>query len=144
MTSSQRMKWVKALRSGEYRQGEGYLSYASAEGFNSEDLGDEGDKYCCLGVAKELFGLPSQCNTYIDDKAKFADREAQQTLATLNDKPWSFKKIADVIELIPLKDLKFSALTGQPAWMADETAEGKVVRAVSKLLTAARKARRER
>jgi hypothetical protein len=34
-------KWIKALKSGKYKQGNGYLR--------------EGDKYCCLGVACELY-----------------------------------------------------------------------------------------
>ncbi len=40
-------KWLKALRSGEYKQGRGYLR---------KESGDE-DRYCCLGVlAKECLG----------------------------------------------------------------------------------------
>lgn len=35
-----RAKWIKKLRSGEYRQGEGYLHSNS--------------RYCCLGVACEV------------------------------------------------------------------------------------------
>lgn len=34
-------KWVAALRSGDYKQGQNYLC--------------QGDCYCCLGVACELF-----------------------------------------------------------------------------------------
>lgn len=37
-------KWVEALRSGEYRQGKGYLQ-----------TGD--GRFCCLGVACEISGL---------------------------------------------------------------------------------------
>lgn len=36
-----RQKWIKALRSGKYKQGKGYLHHA--------------DKYCCLGVAQDLY-----------------------------------------------------------------------------------------
>jgi hypothetical protein len=44
MKKEMRDKWVKALRSGEYKQGMGYLR---------RDSGD-GEQYCCLGVlAKE-------------------------------------------------------------------------------------------
>lgn len=39
-------KWVKALRSGEYKQGEGRLAYSKN---NHEAL------YCCLGVACDLY-----------------------------------------------------------------------------------------
>ena len=35
-------KWLVALRSGDYKQGIGYLR--------------KGDKYCCLGVAAEISG----------------------------------------------------------------------------------------
>ena len=37
--------WVKALRSGEYVQGEGKLHYTSIEG---------NDKFCCLGVLCDI------------------------------------------------------------------------------------------
>lgn len=40
-----RKEWVKALKSGKYQQVEGYLCYREA-GI---------DKYCCLGVACELY-----------------------------------------------------------------------------------------
>lgn len=36
-----KQKWLDALRSGEYEQGEGYLRY--------------NDKYCCLGVLTDLY-----------------------------------------------------------------------------------------
>jgi len=36
-----KQKWIKALRSGKYKQGRGHLHYD--------------DKYCCLGVLTELY-----------------------------------------------------------------------------------------
>ena len=38
--------WIKALRSGDYKQGEGCL-------YNNKD-----DSFCCLGVACDLFQVP--------------------------------------------------------------------------------------
>ena len=38
------LKWVEALESGDYIQGDMSL------------LKDSNDKYCCLGVAEEIFG----------------------------------------------------------------------------------------
>lgn len=39
-------KWVKALRSGKYKQGEGYLKITDNKGNSS---------HCCLGVLCELY-----------------------------------------------------------------------------------------
>jgi len=39
-------EWVAALRSGKYAQGESYLA---------RRIGDEDARYCCLGVACEIF-----------------------------------------------------------------------------------------
>jgi hypothetical protein len=41
MMNDNTRKWVKALRSGEFEQGRGRLR--------------DGDRYCCLGVACELY-----------------------------------------------------------------------------------------
>ena len=96
-------RWVKALRSGEYRQGIGQLR-------------DRNDQFCCMGVL---------CNIHAYDHPKIAARQitregymgvngmppsqvrdwasmrgnSLETLAELNDtSKWSFKKIADYIE----------------------------------------------
>ena len=47
-------KWLKALRSGEYKQGMGEL-YDAME-----------DTYCCLGVACKVSGHPVPDDTFID------------------------------------------------------------------------------
>ena len=39
------MKWVKALRSGKYKQGEAYLCQITSKG----------KKHCCLGVLTEMY-----------------------------------------------------------------------------------------
>ena len=39
------MKWVKALRSGKYKQGEAYLCQITSNG----------KKHCCLGVLTEMY-----------------------------------------------------------------------------------------
>ena len=39
------MKWVKALRSGKYKQGVGYLCQVNSKG----------KKHCCLGVLTEMY-----------------------------------------------------------------------------------------
>ena len=39
------MKWVKALRSGKYKQGDGYLCQITSKG----------KKHCCLGVLTEMY-----------------------------------------------------------------------------------------
>jgi len=47
MKESDVKKWVEALRSGEYEQGKGILC------MDDEISGDW--KYCCLGVACDIF-----------------------------------------------------------------------------------------
>jgi len=42
MKKNDAVKWVNALRSGKYKQGNGYL-------YNKED-----DSYCCLGVLNKI------------------------------------------------------------------------------------------
>lgn len=49
-------KWVKALRSGDYEQGKGYLCKDS----------EGSKKFCCLGVA---------CDLYIKEEAPYAEWE---------------------------------------------------------------------
>ena len=118
-------KWVKALRSGEYKQG--------------KELLREGDKFCCLGVACELAVKEGIINnpkiiqkpfvshvsplyeyekktTHLPEKVMkwlglrdneggfFTGRKKRKYLTTLNDNGRSFKQIARYIELEP-KDL---------------------------------------
>lgn len=124
MKKSDVKKWVKALRSGEYDQGEGYLCS------ESEISGDS--FYCCLGVACDVlvegywrkalpnlwsigpfkkFALPKNVDRHnwggaetdsfpslsILDKIGL-DAAYAQELAELNDKGWSFERIANKIE----------------------------------------------
>lgn len=108
-----RKLWVEALRSGEYEQGK-------------ESLRD-GDKYCCLGVACDLyakheggqgwgevtdsgweFGYGHTCYLapVVCDWLGLASLEGlipgDKSLVSLNDGGAGFKKIADVIESEPL------------------------------------------
>lgn len=100
-------KWVKALRSKQYKQGHGALR--------------DGDQFCCLGVL---------CNLHAEAKPKFAVNETDpasyggeeafpptivqnwaglknecgefqvgdDSLADLNDHGVTFQEIADIIE----------------------------------------------
>lgn len=42
--------WIKALRSGEYKQGKALLNYI--------DLDDKETKHCCLGVLCDILEVP--------------------------------------------------------------------------------------
>jgi hypothetical protein len=105
MLKSIKNKWVKALRSGEYKQGSGQL--------RSED--DEGVSFCCLGVLAQIvdpaqetwkpdngyFGLEE--GYYCDLQAKFLGKGGlgdgvAYKLAAFNDNGKSFKWIASYIE----------------------------------------------
>jgi hypothetical protein len=114
-------RWVAALRSGDYTQGQGRLHATSADGINS---------FCCLGVLCDLANKENIVSTveayttsdgvsvlYDDDEswlptsvAQWSGVDAQgtfnegldnqefSTLAYLNDSGATFEHIAEVIE----------------------------------------------
>jgi hypothetical protein len=96
-------KWVKALRSGRYKQCQDYLC--------------NGAGYCCLGILARISGcskhklVEDTINTdYRKDQngdqllsSKFLrevgmKKETQLNLALMNDEQKSFEEIADYIE----------------------------------------------
>jgi hypothetical protein len=112
-----RKAWVEALRSGDYKQGEGVLR-------------DGDGNYCCLGVACELavkdgvemdVYTPEDGSTLYDGQAIVCPRKVQdwlrlaerhgahrdhvsrdtRYLTTLNDNGATFAEIADLIESEP-------------------------------------------
>lgn len=103
MDAELKAKWVEALRSGKYQQGNGSLR--------------EGDKYCCLGVACDLVNsdawLPVAEGLYtfkhegerhmmiwpLAVQTMFGLDYAQSNkLWNMNDSSQSFAEIADYIE----------------------------------------------
>lgn len=112
-----RAKWVEALRSGEYKQGDTYLKML--------------DKYCCLGVLCDVYEKEtgnilekdegggykvyeetlenlSQVQEWVgleSSEGAFQARESipAKALTVLNDdySEWDFDKIADLIESEP-------------------------------------------
>lgn len=71
--------WLKALRSGNYKQG--YMKLRS------------GDRFCCLGV------LRHELNIREFDLVYFVHPDIQVRLVGMNDvDKWSFARIADWIE----------------------------------------------
>jgi hypothetical protein len=114
-------QWVAALRSREYRQGQGALHVVS----------DEGDRFCCLGVLCDLAvkagvevrlgsgviildGIRYNTVRYdnegayppvsvqewsdLERRERVVSREAMTRLASLNDSGRTFEEIADYIE----------------------------------------------
>lgn len=108
-------KWIKALRSGEFKQGSGALQASD-------------DRYCCLGVAcvvaakegvpvnttseGELKGSDLEEQIDVQDwlKLRFGDGETRtkkyawheaKSLDLVNDGGWSFDQIANIIEQDP-------------------------------------------
>ncbi len=101
-------KWIKALRSGKYKQCKSVLR--------------NGDSYCCLGVLCDISKQDIWKNSFNDNKkyqgetinlpfdimkwsgikqneGHFKYKNGKSTcLSTLNDNGKSFKAIADVIE----------------------------------------------
>lgn len=96
-------KWVEALRSGEYKQAGGHLKTSD-------------NRYCCLGVLCEVIDPDSLIwrqydHAYIDKSGKRMGYPSERTeraagithktaqhLASLNDRPNNFNKIAAYIE----------------------------------------------
>ena len=103
MDKELKTKWVKALRSGEYKQCKGQLRCSMDATFE----GGETHTYCCLGVLACTLEddcdwdgswdhplLPSRLRRKIG-----MSKSIQDQLVTLNDTcKWSFKKIAAWIE----------------------------------------------
>lgn len=108
MNKKLKAKWVKALRSGKYKQGRGQL-------YNPKTK-----RYCCLGVLCRLGGrddeflMSRRCETHgLLDANLYPDDESAQQLAFMNDgldennakihrmpvtKRHTFRQIADYIE----------------------------------------------
>ena len=105
MLTEPQKKWVAALRSGEFKQGKHALQ--------------DGDCYCCLGVAcvvyeREVEKLPNGIRGLILDDEREAVREwlglecdagqyskAAPALTEHNDGGMTFAEIADLIESEP-------------------------------------------
>lgn len=110
-------KWAEALRSGEYKQGDGYLRYDT----------DEGDcLYCCLGVLADMYSKEfgkewddSSGNYYyidcsslylpdsviewagLDTNSGFMDGDDEIDFAVMNDdEDMKFPEIANEIEKV--------------------------------------------
>lgn len=106
-------KWVKALRSGKYEQGRGYLR--------------EGDTWCCLGVLCDVLGMKGRTSGDVYTFGKYSYENLPPkavklagmcsnagiptdgarislghvpsfSLADANDRGVTFPKIADYIE----------------------------------------------
>lgn len=108
MDSTLKAKWLEALRSGKYKQGNGYLR--------------KGDEYCCLGVLAEVAGADCRKRSIIEDLYTYnflslggndgavalLDPDYQEKIGLsvdasgraicMNDKGESFDKIADYLE----------------------------------------------
>lgn len=109
-------RWVEALRSGQYKQGTGYLRVRS----------EPHDRFCCLGVlcalaetdeiialegngedrcysyGNRFAGLPNPVIEWAGLRTDHGDpvviEESRMTLAVHNDTGRSFVEIADAIE----------------------------------------------
>lgn len=102
-----RKLWVAALRSGEYKQGKGYLCL--------------NDCYCCMGVLCEVGGVdkvqtserltyayngesqyaPASAVAFVGLFSSRGDMPNSKPLTLMNDNGASFSQIADIIESEP-------------------------------------------
>lgn len=97
-------KWVKALRSGKYKQGVGKLKSSNGS-------------FCCLGVLRDISPYPHQPSDALTSVlggpghqrvrnwsglrtacGHRIDNHDARSLASFNDSGWSFKRIATFIE----------------------------------------------
>jgi hypothetical protein len=103
LPASFKKKWVKALRSGKYKQGTDALRSVTPE---------EGTRYCCLGVACHVAGASGIKNKELisnDENGKIksinkvpailrGEEGVPLVLARYNDRGKTFAQLADVIE----------------------------------------------
>lgn len=91
MNKKWKAKWVKALRSGDYKQGAGWLWRRG--------------RFCCLGVLRDIAHPRSDldrgaesllCDRHLKEFGLTDDQ--QRELADLNDKGNTFGEIATYIE----------------------------------------------
>lgn len=103
-------KWVRALRSGKYKQGRHQLR--------------SGDQFCCLGVAcdlavkakvipppvkdgrtfqygREWLGLPDAVRNWLGLRTEIGHYGSNNALSTVNDGGKRFSTIAKIIESEP-------------------------------------------
>jgi hypothetical protein len=79
-----RKRWVKALRSGKYQQGQSYL--CTDNGWEGQ-YGDP--RYCCLGVSAEIEGLPAKFHLSNGDEGQwFFDYPGDGTQDAMPDNQW--------------------------------------------------------
>lgn len=115
-------KWVDALLSGEFKQGKGSL--------RRDDI--DGKRYCCLGVACELFRRETGRGSWDPADHRFViDRHsfvgilppAVQTWLGLNSREGCFKgKVAHDADLTALNDM--GETFERIAWVIQSEPEG--------------------
>jgi len=90
LTKKLKQKWIEALRSGNYTQGQGFLC--------------NDNKYCCLGVLAKIAGLSSESSYLLINEKDVSyinglPLDKQHKLADMNDNQGkNFKDIANFIE----------------------------------------------
>ncbi len=99
LSSSKLERWIKALRSGRYKQATGALH-------------KKNNKYCCLGVLCKLNGIKfktmrvTECDdndnseVYDEIKQDLLGEKLTDKLTDMNDNGDSFKTIADYLEVV--------------------------------------------
>ncbi len=88
-------KWVKALRSGKYKQGECYLKQSDNKG---------GFNHCCLGVLCELYNDEMKKNHKKMLSTKIRNKTTDTDCITFNNKEGELPKVvmkwAEIIDPI--------------------------------------------
>lgn len=97
MSSDIKLRWLDALRSGNYRQAQGALQRTFSP-YTKYDVG-----YCCLGVLADIQGcdwdMQHLATSRVPEKYSAGLKiEEQEKLATMNDNGKTFSEIADYVE----------------------------------------------
>lgn len=105
-------EWVKALRSGEYRQGQGQLKN---ETWPPREEGPHME-YCCLGVLADLDITQRMCNSGWDslDPNAYVHWESQEPIAREDSLPGDLPELLNLS--VELTDEQVEAVLG---WKID-------------------------
>jgi hypothetical protein len=113
MDKKTKNKWVKALRSGDYQQGQCSLRKILNEGdvnqVTRKEVKERTETFCCLGVLCDIGGGRVSDRSFLT--TQFAKKIGisiymQDKLADMNDGGMTFAKIANYIEKNMDKDEK--------------------------------------
>ena len=107
------MKWVKALRSGKYEQGVGFLCQVNSKG----------EKHCCLGVLTEMYQAEQKAKKKKVIPTKVSDVYIDDSTATSGLKLLEVVKYGggeDAAEELPVAVKRWAGMEGRLGEFGDD------------------------